>query len=394
MSKTVKESLFDVMCELGNKEGFPVPFGAADQVKGIDFRNQDHDINVKIIEESKICSLVIKFFAGHEPKDTWADNLVTTILRHFPGYTIRKIKYTVETDGAVNETDLQNKIEVVEEACGDLEVLVMEALKSEFATVTYDDDKAKDMIVELMEKHLQDKGLDKMTEVSKRAITVGLLTKVRGEFKYDPVTKTFFEEADPELEDYDGEEDVFDPEDYAKHGGMTDMMNYSSKFFEDDAEIITPEIIIEEQKMQGLRDSGNELTTPNVTASDLTDLIKDLDPSLEEAKEMIESMKDQIIKQIGQEGYDELAESILNPEPKEETSCCGGNCNGCDGNCDHNDDVEEEVIEALEKEVVTKEEPVEEEFTFAETVDELDNGVADESDSWLDEDEDDDFFAM
>ena len=93
-------------------------------------------------------------------------------------------------------------------------------------------------------------GLTSLTETKRRGIINTVMQSIHTMVGYDPASKTIMKEADPDAEEYEGEEE-FDPVAYEQEHSGSVLGTWSSKFYDDDAEVVTPEIVIEEEKLKG-----------------------------------------------------------------------------------------------------------------------------------------------
>ena len=115
----------------------------------------------------------------------------------------------------------------------------------------------------------------------------------------------------------DGSLDSFDPMEYAASSmvGAGDFMRFSKEYFGEDAKVKTPEIVIEEQKAEGLRDTTDELTNPEPDKS-LLDKLK------EEMEKLSDEEQKALLEEVGVETIEELFEDdeeiVFSPEDKEQ----------------------------------------------------------------------------
>ena len=78
-------------------------------------------------------------------------------------------------------------------------------------------------------------------------------------------------------------------------------MRFSKEYFGEDAKVKTPEIVIEEQKAEGKRDTTDEFTNPDPDKS-LLDKLK------EELEKLPEDEQKALLEEVGIESVDELDE--------------------------------------------------------------------------------------
>ena len=115
----------------------------------------------------------------------------------------------------------------------------------------------------------------------------------------------------------DGSLDSFDPMEYAASSmvGAGDFMRFSKEYFGEDAKVKTPEIVIEEQKAEGLRDTTDELTNPEPDKS-LLDRLK------EEMEKLSDEEQKALLEEVGVETIEELFEDdeeiVFFPEDEEQ----------------------------------------------------------------------------
>ena len=102
----------------------------------------------------------------------------------------------------------------------------------------------------------------------------------------------------------------FDPMEYATSSmvGGGNFIRYSKEYFGEDAKVKTPEIVIEEQKAEGLRDTTDELTNPEPDKS-LLDRLK------EEMEKLSDEEQKELLEEVGIESIEELFEDEVKEEP-------------------------------------------------------------------------------
>lgn len=172
-------------------------------------------------------------------------------------------------------------------------------------------------------------------------------------------------EEDEDIDD--GSLENFDPMEYATSSmvGGGNFIRYSKEYFGEDAKVKTPEIVIEEQKAEGLRDTTDELTNPEPDKS-LLDRLK------EEMEKLSDEEQKELLEEVGIESIEELFEDEVKEEPADFTEL-----------------VKEEIDKQLSEEA---EEKAFEEKEIPDLV--LADSSDFEMDDYFDEDEDDDLLEF
>ena len=313
----VKENLFNVMCELGYKEyGFTMPFGAGDFYKGFKLLSNERTVSVTVHEDDKTISVKCEVPRNKENdiSDNWKLALPRILIKHFGNdWTVIPVKSIIEnSEAAVTKMSLDNSEDSLEQILAEIapEIIIESLYEGKNIEEEYNDDDVRRLVQTDIDRILEEMGLTSLTEIKRRGIVNTVMQSIHTVVGYDPASKTIMKEADPDAEEYEGEEEEFDPVAYEQEHSGSVLGTWSSKFYDDDAEVVTPEIVIEEQKLKGERDTDDEIESPKVSAGELIEVIKDLDISIDEAKDMLESMKDRIVSELGEEGYEELVESL------------------------------------------------------------------------------------
>ena len=375
----VKENLFNVMCELGYKEfGFTMPFGAGDFYKGIKLLSNERTVTVTVHEDDKTISVKCEVPRNKENSisDNWKTTLPRILIKHFGNdWAVVPVKSILEnSEAAVTKMSLDNSGDVIEEIMAQVSIEVLLKLyEGRNIEEEYNDDEMREAVQRDIDDIVAEMGLTEFTETKRRGLVSKIMQEIHTQINYDPASKTIMKEADPNAEDYEGEEEEFDPVAYEQEHSGSVLGTWSSKFYDEDAEVVTPEIVIEEQKLKGERDTDDEIESPKTSAGELIDVIKDLDISFDEAKDMLESMKDRIVSELGEEGYEELLESLDSQIKEEEPE---------------DEDDEEETAHPFKQVEIVESDGVKIEEDDDEDLELDDFDSSDDIDDWMDDDED------